>query len=47
MTAHVVEFLFLLYISHVFGAVLFEFMDLCVCYDLVVLKYLSKPNNVL
>ena len=28
------------------GAVLCKLMDLCVCYDLVVLKYLSKPNNV-
>ena len=28
------------------GAVLVEFMDLCVCYDLIVLQYLSKPNKV-
>ena len=27
-------------------AVLFELMDVCVYYDLVILKYLSKPKNV-
>ena len=34
-----------LYYSRV-GAVLFELIELCACYDLAVLKYLSQPNNV-
>ena len=34
MTVDIVEFLF------------YGLMDLCVCYDLVEFKYLSRPNNI-